>query len=55
LSDVPKCKNECYELTNNNNQCEAQDSGYFCSRLPGHKGDHVACGVEHEMHVWGNE
>ena len=25
---------------------------FVCTRAKGHKGEHVACGVEHNMDVW---
>jgi len=33
--------------------CGRQRRGYLCSRLPGHRGRHIACGFYgHRLKVW---
>lgn len=50
---MPACHSECLIKNNDGEQCGAKSKrGYFCSRLPNHKGDHIACGVECSMDVW---
>ncbi len=51
---VPECRFEC-ENNTDENYCGAQgNKGYYtCTRIKGHKGNHVACGTEdHELYVW---
>jgi len=45
---MPACLNECYISINHYEQCEKElKNGYRCSRIRGHRGQHVACGIEH--------
>jgi hypothetical protein len=57
MDKIPICENECYVKINHGIQCsKSSPSGKFkCSRLPNHKGYHVACGVEHSLMVWDND
>ena len=33
--------------------CSSSQSGLFCTRKPGHPGQHVACGIyRHDMERW---
>lgn len=33
--------------------CCAEDSGWVCTRPPGHSGEHVACHTDrHQLHTW---
>lgn len=47
-----ECKNECVEK---GLHCRAQhESGYGCTRVEGHTGKHVACGLQngHDYKIW---
>lgn len=45
---------DALEARNNKQQCENRLSGWMCTRIKGHKGNHVAHGA-HVCAVWPNE
>ncbi len=52
---MSECKNECKD---GGSIClnTHKDSSYACTRLEGHTGKHVACGLsEHDLKVWKKE
>lgn len=53
-----KCNKECELLLNDDKirQCNSiSKQKFFCSRVQGHIGDHIACGMKHELEIWRNE